>query len=425
MMKIRPIRQGLLSGIMVSLLLVAGCSSDESAGDSDEVTLVYARGVDTTEGNEKLIEAFEEEHPNINIKYREMPSDSGQQHDQYVTTLSGRSAEIDVFDADVVWPAEFAQAGYVMGLDRFIEEDNFDMNKYFEGTVDSVTFNGRTWAIPKFTDAGLLFYRDDIVDEPPETWDELSDMAGNLQGEAGTNFGYVMQANQYEGIVVNAIEFIHAYGGEVINDVGEVVVDSPEAIEGIRKMTEIAQSNYVPNNILNFTELETETAFIQGNTVFARNWPYLQASSANEEKSDVAGDVGFSLLPKGDEQSASTLGGWVTMINKYTEHPEAAWEFVKFMTSEEGQKISATAGGVAPTIKSLYDDEAVKEASPVFANEAFVETLQNAVPRPVTPNYPKITDIIQIEISKALAGDVSPEQAAQNLQREIESVVNE
>ncbi|MFZ0369343.1 MAG: extracellular solute-binding protein, partial [Halobacillus sp.] len=105
--------------------------------------------------------------------------------------------------------------------------------------------------------------------------------------------------------------------------------------------------------------------------------------------------------------------------------PEAAWEFVKFMTGKEGQKISATVGGTAPTIKSLYDNEEVKEASPVFANEAFVETLQNAVPRPVTPDYPKITDIIQIEISKALAGDVSPEQAAQNMQREIESVVND
>ncbi|KGX91554.1 ABC transporter substrate-binding protein [Pontibacillus halophilus JSM 076056 = DSM 19796] len=418
-------RRGWMMAILISLLAVAGCSSSETSKDEDEVTLVYARGVDTTVGNEKLIEAFEKEHPNIHIEFREMPSDSGQQHDQYVTTFSGKSSEIDVFDADVVWPAEFAQAGYVMGLDRFIEEEDIDMSKYFEGTVESVTYSGRTWAMPKFTDAGLLYYRTDLVDNPPETWDELSDMASDLNGQEGTKFGYVMQANQYEGIVVNAVEFIHAYGGQVLDENGQVVVDSEEAIAGIQKMAEIAQSNYVPNNILNFTELETETAFIQGNTVFARNWPYMQSSSADEERSKVVGDVGFSLLPSGDAQSASTLGGWVTMINKYTEHPEEAWEFVKFMTGMEGQKISAIEGGVAPTIESLYEDESVKEASPVFANEAFVETLQNAVPRPVSPNYPKITDIIQIEVSKALAGDQTPEQAVRAMQQEIEAVVND
>ncbi|ASK62568.1 ABC transporter substrate-binding protein [Virgibacillus phasianinus] len=400
-------------------------SSEADAASDEEVTIVYARGVDTTGANKKLVAAFEKSHPNINVEYREMPADTGQQHDQYVTAFSAQSSEIDVFDADVIWPAEFAQADYALELDRFIKKDGIDMDAYFEGTVASGKFNGKQWAMPKFTDAGVLYYRSDIVEEPPATWDELMEQASSLKGEAGTEFGYIMQAAQYEGLVCNAIEFIASYGGAIIDEENNVVANSPETVKAIKKMKEIVNSDFVPDNILNFMETETETAFIEGKSVFARNWPYMQASAADESRSKVAGNVEITTLPKGDAGNASTLGGWMTMINRYSEHPEAAWEFVKFMTGPEGQKITATEGGSAPTLKALYDDKEVKEASPLFANPEFVKVLESAVPRPVTPIYPKISDIMQIELSKALAGEQTAEETAKNMQTKIESAVSE
>src|SRR5699024_951584 len=164
------------------------------------------------------------------------------------------------------------------------------------------------------------------------------------------DFGYLMQANQYEGLVTNAIEFIGGYGGAVLDEDENVVVDSPETVTAIEKMQEIVDSDFVPDNILNFTEIETESSFIEGEAVYASNWPYLQASSNDEEKSDVAGDVDFTTIAAGDDTSASALGGWMAMINKNTEPPQEAWEFVKFMTGEEGQKITAIEGGSAPTL---------------------------------------------------------------------------
>src|SRR5699024_417129 len=295
----------------------------------------------------------------------------------------------------------------------------------FPGTVDAGNFQGKQWAMPKFTDAGVLFYRSDIVDTPPETWDELIDQAQNYQEEEDIDFGFLMQASQYEGLITNAIEYIGSYGGAVLDDDENVVVDSPETIKAIEKMQEIVQSDFVPSNILNFTEIETESAFIEGNAVFARKWPYLQATYNDEEKSKVAGDVSFTTLPEGDEGSASALGGWMTMINRYSEHPEAAWEFVKFMTGPEGQKITAMEGGSAPTIEALYDDEEVQDASIMFGEEDFVETLRNAIPRPVSPIYPKISDIMQIELSKALTGDIDAEEAAKNMQEKIEAAMND
>ena len=429
--------------VVAMVILLAACSNSDStdkkddskddsndatsseAASDEEVTLVYARGVDTTGANEKLVAAFEESHPNIHIEFREMPADTGAQHDQYVTTFSAQSSEIDVFDADVIWPAEFAQADYALELDRFIEKDGIDMDAYFEGTVASGKFNGKQWAMPKFTDAGVLYYRTDIVEDPPETWDELIEQASALKGEGGTEFGYLMQAAQYEGLITNAIEYITSYGGKVIDEDNNVIVDSPETVKGIKKMKKNVNSDFVPGNTLNFKEGETETAFIKGKSVFARNWPYMQASAADKERSEVVGNVAITTLPAGDEGSASTLGGWMTMINRYSEHPQAAWEFVKFMTGAEGQKITAIEGGSAPTLKALYDDPEVKEASPLFANPEFVKVLKNAVPRPITPIYPEISDIMQIELSKALAGEQTAEEAAEHMQTKIEEAVSD
>ncbi|WP_449355135.1 ABC transporter substrate-binding protein [Virgibacillus natechei] len=401
-----------------------GASGDASE-DEEEVTIVYARGVDTTPATEAVIEAFEEEHPNINVEQREMPADTGQSHDQYVTTFSSQSTEIDVFNADVIWPAEFAQANYALELDRFIEQDGIDMDAYFPGTVQAGKFDGKQWAMPQYTDAGVFYYRTDIVEEPPETWDELITQASELQGEEGTEFGYLMQGAQYEGLITNAIEYIASYGGQVVDENNEVVVDSPETIQAIEKMQEIVGSDFVPENILNFMEIETENAWIEGNAVFARNWPYMMSSSNDEESSEVAGNVEMARLPAGDDGSAAALGGWMTMINRYSEHPEEAWEFVKFISGPEGQKISAIEGARPPTLEALYDDTEVQDVSSLFANPEFREVLQTAVPRPVSPIYPEISDIMQIELSTALTGDQTAEEAATNMQEKIEAAMAE
>ncbi|MEW9674810.1 extracellular solute-binding protein [Lentibacillus sp. L22] len=417
-------------GVFLLILVLGACSGDSNTGgdtsNSDgQVTIVYARGVDTRGATDKLIKAFEKKHPNIHIKYQEMPSESGEQHDQYVTAFSAKSSEIDVFDADNIWPAEFAQANYAMNLDRFIERDGIDMNDYFPGPVKAGYFKGKQWAMPKYTDAGVMFYRKDIVDDPPETWDEFIEQASKYKGEKGTKYGYLMQASQYEGLITNAIEFIGAYGGSILDENQNVVIDSPETVKAIKKMKEVVNSDIVPGNIFNFTEIETESSFIEGNAVFARDWVYLQSSTEDEEKSKITGDVDFTTMPAGDKGSVSALGGWMTMINRYTEHPEEAWEFVKFMTGPEGQKISAVDGGNAPTLADLYNDKEVQNAGVLFGDPEFVKILENAEPRPVSPIYPKLSDIMQIELSKALTCDITPEKAASNMQLKMESAVKD
>jgi multiple sugar transport system substrate-binding protein len=420
--------------IFLSLSLVLGaCSSktdstkEQSDGNQNvsnsnkKVTLVYARGKDVTKGTVKIVEKFEQSHPNIHVIFHEMPSDSGQQHDTYVTQLNAKSSDIDVFDMDVIWPPEFAQADYVLPLDRFIQNDGYDLTQYNQGALAASQFNGKQWALPKFIDAGLLFYRTDLVkkDEIPKTWDDLLAMAKEKKGKGGTKFGFVFQGKQYEGLVCNAIEFVASYGGQFINDKNEVVVNSPETIKGLKKLVEVANSSVVPGNVNTFTEVESDQAFIEGQTAFLRNWPYEYASANDKEKSKIAGKVGIAPLPAGDKGSAAALGGWQAGINKYSKHPKEAWEFLKFMAGAEGQKIDAIYGGHAPTITSLYNDPEVIKANPTFGDKGFQAGLNAAVPRPVAANYQEISEIIQIEVSKAIAKQETVEEAVKNMETQM------
>jgi multiple sugar transport system substrate-binding protein len=427
MKKLKNISKVISTSLALSLVLAACSDKEEGSsssggGDKDEkVKIVYARGKDDTQGTTAMVEAFEKKYPNIDVEFKEMPADTGKQHDAYVTAFNANSDEIDVIDLDVIWPAEFAQAGFLLPLDRFIEKDGVDIDGYNQGAISAAKFKGKQWALPKFIDAGMLFYRTDLIPEgeAPKTWDELLAKAKETKGQGGTQFGYLMQAKQYEGLVCNAVEFIASYGGEIIDENGEVKVDSPEAIKGISKLVEVVNSDVVPQNVTTFAEPESHTAFINGQAGLIRNWPYQYALANDESQSKIVGKVAVAPLPAGDAGSAAALGGWMAGINKNTKHPEEAWKFLSFMAGEEGQKIDAIKGGHAPTILSLYDDEEILKANPYYKEEGFVKALEAAVSRPVAPNYPEISDIIQVQVSQAIAKKITPEEAAKNMQKEI------
>lgn len=396
----------------------------EETKTAEPVEIVYARGMDATKANNKIIEEFNKKYEGkIKVKFVEMPSDTGKQHDQYVISFSAGGSEYDVVDIDVIWPAEFAQAGYSLPLDQFVERDGINLDDYMQGPVAAATFKGKLWAMPKFIDAGLLFYRTDIVDKAPETWEDLIAAAKANKGKEGTKFGYLMQAKQYEGLVCNAVEFISAYGGAVVDGDGNITINSPETIKGLTVMKDIVRSDFVPNNVTTFTEPESHTSFNEGQSVFIRNWPYQWALGNDAEQSKIAGKFAMAPLPKGDKKSAACLGGWMTMINKNSKNPEAAWEFLKFMVGPEGQKISAIEGGLAPTYIPLYNDKDVVAKNPHFGDKGFQDGLKAAVPRPVSPIYPKLSEIMQIEISKMLADAQTVEEAVKNMDEKMKAAV--
>lgn len=355
----------LLTTVTVMAGLLTGCgSSKQNAAKTTSngpVKITYARGKDLTGSSAELVEAFNQKYKGkIEVATVEMPTNIDKQHDQYVDVFSVAGTDYDVVDIDVVWSAEFAQAEYALALDKYIAKDGINMEDYMEGPIKSVTFKGKVWAMPKCIDAGLLYYRKDIVDQVPATWEELAAKSEQLKGKL--EFSYAAQGKQYEGLVCNAVEFIAAYGGQVVDGDGNITVSSPETKQGLEMMKRIYTSSYVPNTITNFTEPDTQTAFLEGKVAIVRNLSYQWVMAQDEKQSKVVGKVAIAPLPKGSVTSAACLGGWSAIINKHTKNADAAWEFLKFMSGPEGQKISAIFGGVAPTLIKSYQDPEILRA---------------------------------------------------------------
>lgn len=393
--------------------------------DEDVVTITFAVGKDPTGYHQQLIERFESAHPKIRVKLIEMPESATQQHNAYVTYLSSRDASIDAYSIDIIWPSEFGAAGWLLPLGEFFTQE--ELKEFLPGPVKGCTYEGELFAVPWFTDAGILYYRKDLLGKenlsPPKTWNDFVKQAKRLQGKYGI-YGFVFQAQQYEGLVCNFLEYVWANRGRVLDEDKTVLIDSPEATEALEFMESlIHRHRVVPEGITTYKEEEARQLFTEGRAAFMRNWPYAWALSQSEGKgSKVAGKVGISPLPHPSNGiPAACLGGWNLAVSKFSKHPLEAVEFIKFMTSYETQKIFAIKGGRLPTRKKLYLDKEVLEINPHYRNlyEAFI----NALPRPVTPYYSKLSDILQIEVHQALIGTKTPEEALKSAKIEIEKIL--
>lgn len=413
-----------MKNILIVLICIitnifVSCSKKEKP-EEPKVKLVFATHLETIPIVQKTLEVFNKKQNNIEVVLDEYTGETDEQHDKFLTKFSMKSSSFDILSADVIWVAEFAQAGYVLSLDEYIKRDKIDLSNYMEGSNKAVTYKNKIWGIHRFVDAGMLYYRTDIVKDPPKTWDQLIELSIKYKGKFGIVDGFCFQARQYEGLVCNVLEYIYGYGGEVIDSSGKVVINSKASEKGLKKFIEIVHSGIVPKDIAIYRERETEKNFLDGKSVFSRNWPYIWKMSAN---SKIAGKIGVTVLPRGDKRSAATLGGWIAMINMYSKYPEESWEFVKFLAGPEGQKIWAVEGGFYPTYLPLYKDPDVIKANPHMGNKNFVKALKAALPRPVSPVYPQLSYIIQIETTKVINKEISVKQALRNMEKEMNRLI--
>ncbi len=416
-----------------SLLGVAGCGGGGGqGGNGGPVEVTFATTPDPTGTFQKLIDQFNKENEGkIEVKYQQAPPDSSQFFDQLRTEFQAGSARINVFEGDVTWPAQFAAPGYVADLsDRFTQEER---QKFLEGPVQSNIYEGAPFGVPWRTDAGFLYYRKDLLDEaglePPKTWDELKQTAQAVQQSAGTKFGYVFQGADYEGGVVNGLEYIWNAGGDVLDpsDPNKVVIDNPGAVDGLSIERSMVEDGIAPKAVSTFKEDESTAAFLNGDSVFLRNWPYVYAQAADPEASKVKQEqIGIAPLPSvSGEESASGLGGWNLMLNAASEDPvqDASYELIKFMTAPERQRTLAIEGSYLPILQELYDDQEVVDAVPVIALGK--EAIQNTKPRPVSPYYSDMSLRMAEQFNASLDGETPPEQAVATLQEALTEIVKQ
>ena len=418
-----------------ALLEVTGCGGGgggEGGGGGGEFTFSF--GPDTSGSLEELVRRFNEQfRGEYTAKYRTMPSDTGQYFNQLQTEFQSGQSNIDLIGGDVIWPAQLAAPGYIADLsDRFPEEEQ---QKFLPGPIDSNTYDGTIYGVPWFTDAGLLYYRTDLLEQadldpesPPTTWEDLKAQAVEVAEATDTQNGFVFQGSNYEGCVVNGVEYIGSHGGSILdpNDSSKVTIDSPEAIAGLTTMASMVADGAAPQAVANFTETESQEAFLQGNAVFIRIWPYLYGLLSDPETSTIRPEqVGVAPLPAGEGgESVAGLGGWNFMLNANSENQDAAYEFVKFATAPEQQKFRALEGGFLPTLQELYEDQEILDAVPVI-QQAGAGVLESTVPRPISPYYSDMSLRLAEQFNGVVKGDTSPEDAAATLKEQLTQIIEQ
>lgn len=306
----------------------------------------------------------------IDVELVPGPESATDRLNEHLILLGNEVSEFDVYQIDVIWPGILAD--HMIDLNNYLAEE---AELHFPAIVENNTVDGRLVGMPWFTDAGLLYYRSDLLekygfDGPPETWDELEEMAQTVQeGERsagnGEFWGFVWQGNNYEGLTCDALEWQFSHGGgQIIEPDGTINVNNPQCIAAFERAAGWV-GTISPPDVTKFLEEDARRAWQAGNAAFMRNWPYAYALG-NSADSPIKDKFDVTLLPSGGGGHAATLGGWQLAVPKYSKHPEEAAELVKFMTSPEVQLRRSVEGSFSPTIPELYDDAEAVAANPYY-----------------------------------------------------------
>jgi multiple sugar transport system substrate-binding protein len=378
---------------------------------------------------EPLIADFEAQNPDLKIVRDVGPHSSTEFHDLLAQKFRNRDRGMDVFFMDVIWPAEFASAGWALPLDRFFPRAA--QKEFLPATIRANTYGGAIYGVPLFVDAGLLYYRKDLLQKyklsPPRTWPELVEQAKTIvagEKDAGLT-GFSGQFKQYEGLVCNMMEYILSNNGSLWDEARlSAALRSAAAEEAVRFVRDRIIGEISHRGVLAYQEPESLALFSEGRAVFHRNWPYAWSEANDPRKSKIAGKVGMTPLPAfPGGVSAAALGGWQLGISRYSRRPELAWRFVEFMTRAETQKRIALGTGRGMAREAVYRDAEVLEKYPQFRTQLEIST--HAVPRPTTPVYVPLSNIMQRYFSTAIsARDSDIDRLAGHADREMDRVLD-
>jgi trehalose/maltose transport system substrate-binding protein len=415
--------------VVVSLILMFSMSASAektlvtiSSGQPNAVEVELMQG---------LTDKFMHENPDIEVKWQYGPQSATDLLGLYLQFFEAKSGEVDVMAIDVIWPGDMA--------DNLLDLYQFDgfkeaAQRHFPAIVENNTVDGKLVGMPWMTDAGLLFYRTDLLEKygysgPPQTWDELEEMAKKIQeGERADGnadfWGFVWQGNAYEGLTCDALEWIKSSGGgSIVEPDGTISINNDAAVKAIERAKGWI-GTISPPGVTGFLEEDARRAWQGGNAAFMRNWPYAY-SLGNNDDSAVKGKFDATKLPGAEAgMSAASLGGWQIAVSKYSEHPEVAAKVALFLTSEEVLKARATQLSILPTIMDLYKDKDVLEARPFMGK--LYDVFINAVARPSTvtsPNYNQVSTLFFNAVYDVLIDRKGAQTALEELELDIEDLV--
>jgi trehalose/maltose transport system substrate-binding protein len=422
--------------VLVSLIAVLGFVA--LAQTDVTVTWIVGNRSQDTEYALKLGAAYSAANPhtiggeeyNVTVEVVAGPESATDRAQQYLQYFEAQSAEVDIFQIDVIWPGDMAENLVDLNQYEGFTEAAAD---FFPAIVENNTVDGKLVGMPWFTDAGLLYYRQDLLDKysltAPTTWAELEAAANTIQegerAEGNADFwGFVWQGNAYEGLTCDALEWIaSSNGGTIVSPEKVITINNENAIAAL-EMAKGWIGTISPDGVIGFQEEDARNIWQAGNAAFMRNWPYAYGLG-NDPASAVAGKFAVSALPSVEGgNSAATLGGWQLAVSNYSANPAVAADLVLFATNEESQLQTAVEQSLLPTRPAVYERAELTSSPNAFMSE-FLPVFQAAVARPSTataPNYLQASQLFYTAVNSVLKGDAEAADALAELELDLQDL---
>jgi multiple sugar transport system substrate-binding protein len=364
------------------------------------------------------------------IQTVDLPNNADEQREQLVRRLAAKDSDIDIVGMDVIWTAEFAEAGWVK---RFPDAQAKAVSAgRLAPAVKSATYQGHVFAAPFNSNAEMLWYRTDLTKTPPTTWGQVIDDAAKLKG-AGKASLILGQGQRYEGLVVWFTSLLESAGGHVLNAAGtKVSLETGPTRKALQIMRDVSRSPSTPPNFATAREDDGRLEWEKGTSAFMTNYSFVWPS-ANANAPDVAKDMRWARFPAVDASTPSkvAIGGFNLGVGGYSKHADLDFDAVSCLVGDANQITNATKGGLLPVTESLYDDpKLTKATTEVDAAggkkkvrafpyaEVIKQELKDAVVRPQTPYY----NDVALAIARTLhpTKGIDPKKDVQRLRDAIE-----
>lgn len=412
-----------LMGIVIAFILLFQLMVLPALSQQPVVVTMLMQGQEMANWK-TFLQEFQQKNRDIRLNLIEAPFDTNLQENLYTSAFLLGDSPYDILNMDIVWVPKFAAAGWLMDLsDRFSEAE---VAKFMKNNLDGGRYQGKLYRIPTTSDAGVLYYRKDLLEKagvnPPETFEEMLKIATNLQKQGDARWGYLWQGKQYEGVSAMFVEILEGFGGFWANpQTLEVGLDQPKAIQAVEFLRNIIAKGISPRGVTTYGEEETRLLFQNGGAVFVRNWPYVWRL-ANSKDSKIAGKVGIKpMIHSQGIRGGSCLGGWGLGISKTSRHPEEAWRLIKYMTSEETMKRFVLTTGLIPSYKTVFEDPEVIAKFPHYPQ--LQKAVERSVLRPPLAQYAQASDVLQRYLSAAFTGRMTSEEAMKAAAKETRNIL--
>ncbi|SDH94920.1 carbohydrate ABC transporter substrate-binding protein, CUT1 family [Alteribacillus persepolensis] len=412
-------------------VLISGCSGGDGAEEttseeaSQSISVAMPAGAESS-ALKPLISEFEEE-TGTTVEWNEF--DYNTLYERILNDLQSQAGTYDVIFADDPWMPMFAGGGYLTPLDQL----GYEADNDFIDNMKTITHwpapegprmpgfeeeEPRQYGIPQVGNVQLLFWRKDIMgDAPPETWDEALAAIDEYSGE--TKYGFVPRGARGNPVTTNFNAFLWSHGGDYFDNDWNVIVNNDNAQEAMDTYVKLAES--APSGVANYGADEVGRAMAAGDALMAVIWPVWAETMENEEESEVAGNIGYGLVPKSKQGDyAPQIGNWIFAIPQASQNKQTAMTFIEWASSEDIQTEMTKNGGL-PTRESVLTNEQLIEDMPYL--EAVHEGLENAQFRPRTPSYTQIEELTGTYLNEVLSGSRSGEEALNEAANEIEALM--